>query len=175
MLLHRIYYLLCFILIGRSIKPMNNQSIDMMVLKKMGIEKLKETIRESHPPIETEYLGAFGKGTGERVFLPGMTLEFTYTIYTGEDQTDPFKTAVWHKIKSIESCGGYNPQLYLTSSGRHMPATNYLDINTRYWRKIDKSKSDTPCIIIQSRFYEPDLLKKALKELGAPYRECSMM
>ncbi len=168
------YIVIALNIVWSATYAMDNQSIDMMVLKKAGIEALREAIRNSHPPIKAEYLGSFGRGTGEKVLLPGMTFDQSHTIYIGDTQEDPFVTAVWRKIKEIESVGGYHHRSWLSHDGTHVRPTNCLDINTRYWREIDKD-TDAPYILVTSRFCEPELCKKALVELGAPYRECNIM
>jgi|GEM_PF-5551165 len=152
-----------------NLLKMDNTGIDLMVLKRAGTKILQITAHGARPPIPARRMGS-----SVIDLLPGMTLILCNYILDGENPDDPFTTAVWNQIKAIEARSGYHNKPWLEHTGCYMRETNYLDVNTRYVRKIDHL-TEMPYIYIESRFYEPDLLKKALEELGTPYQECTIL
>lgn len=144
----------------------NQVSIDMMVLKQVSIEKLQEAIR-THKAAQVV-------SDGERAYtLHSPCLTVKQKIYP-TDVSD-FASAVRLKIAAIEPKNGYQPEkrnVESVNESRYFSATNYLDSNTRYWHRVD---TGMPYVECESIFYDTELPKKALEELGAPYRECVIM
>lgn len=144
----------------------NQVSIDMMVLKQVSIEKLREVIR-THKAAQVV-------SNGERAYtLYSPCLTVKQKIYPAD--VSDFASAVRAKIAAIEQKNGYQPEkrnVESVNESRYYLATNYLDLNTRYWHRVD---TDMPYVECESIFYDTELPKKALAELGAPYRECVIM